>query len=60
MITNTSKCFVPWRAVLALAATLLICLGSVAGVEAQKVERITMAGGPPTGVFGIFATGIGT
>ena len=26
----------------------------------QKVERITMAGGPPTGVFGIFATGIGT
>jgi uncharacterized protein len=36
-----------------------ICLGlSVA--HAQKVERITMAGGPPTGVFGIFATGIGT
>ena len=26
----------------------------------QKVERITMAGGPPAGVFGIFATGIGT
>jgi uncharacterized protein len=27
---------------------------------AQKTERITMAGGPPAGVFGIFATGIGT
>jgi len=36
-----------------------LCVGfSVA--HAQKVERITMAGGPPTGVFGIFATGIGT
>jgi uncharacterized protein len=29
-------------------------------VQAQKTERITMAGGPPAGVFGIFATGIGT
>jgi TRAP transporter TAXI family solute receptor len=28
--------------------------------HAQKVERITMVGGPPAGVFGIFATGIGT
>jgi TRAP transporter TAXI family solute receptor len=27
---------------------------------AQKVERITLGGGPPAGVFGIFATGIGT
>ncbi len=37
----------------------LICLGlSVA--QAQNVERMTMAGGPPAGVFGIFATGIGT
>jgi TRAP transporter TAXI family solute receptor len=32
----------------------------VSTAHAQKVERITMAGGPPTGVFGIFATGIGT
>jgi len=32
----------------------------VSTAHAQKVERITIAGGPPTGVFGIFATGIGT
>jgi len=32
----------------------------ISPVYAQKVERITMAGGPPTGVFGIFATGIST
>ena len=36
-----------------------LCLG-LALAHAQKVERITMAGGPPSGVFGIFATGIGT
>jgi uncharacterized protein len=28
--------------------------------HAQKVERMTIAGGPPAGVFGIFATGIST
>jgi TRAP transporter TAXI family solute receptor len=28
--------------------------------HAQKVERINFVGGPPSGVFGIFATGIGT
>jgi hypothetical protein len=28
--------------------------------QAQQVERVTMLGGPPAGVFGIFATGIGT
>jgi TRAP transporter TAXI family solute receptor len=33
---------------------------AAAPAGAQKVERIVMAGGPPTGVFGIFATGIGT
>lgn len=50
-----------WRSAhLAAAVALLICLGSAASVEAQKVERVTMAGGPPAGVFGIFATGIGT
>jgi TRAP transporter TAXI family solute receptor len=27
---------------------------------AQQVERVTMVGGPPAGLFGIFATGIGT
>jgi TRAP transporter TAXI family solute receptor len=46
-----------------LAITVLslawLCLASSPS-HAQKVERITMAGGPPTGVFGIFATGIGT
>jgi hypothetical protein len=29
-------------------------------VYAQKVERLNFVGGPPSGVFGIFATGIGT
>lgn len=28
--------------------------------SAQKVERLNFVGGPPAGVFGIFATGIGT
>jgi TRAP-type uncharacterized transport system substrate-binding protein len=41
-----------------LAAYWLCFTASVA--QAQKTERITMAGGPPAGVFGIFATGIGT
>ena len=41
-------------------AALLSVLLFVINAEAQKVERITMAGGPPAGVFGIFATGIGT
>ena len=54
------KCFFSGSAVLALSAALLISPGSVAIVDAQKVERITMVGGPPSGVFGIFATGIGT
>jgi len=35
-------------------------VAGISPVYGQKVERITMAGGPPTGVFGIFATGIGT
>jgi TRAP transporter TAXI family solute receptor len=33
---------------------------AVSSVQAQQTERITMAGGPPAGVFGIFATGVGT
>jgi TRAP transporter TAXI family solute receptor len=36
-----------------------VCLG-ISMAHAQKVERITMGGGPPAGVFGVFATGIGT
>lgn len=36
-----------------------ISLG-ISPAYAQKVERITMVGGPSAGVFGIFATGIGT
>jgi len=39
------------------ALMLLVFAGST---HAQKTERLTMAGGPPAGVFGIFATGIGT
>ncbi|MGH7795898.1 MAG: TAXI family TRAP transporter solute-binding subunit [Candidatus Binatia bacterium] len=41
----------------------LLMLGSVVGISpayAQKVERLNFVGGPPSGVFGIFATGIGT
>jgi TRAP transporter TAXI family solute receptor len=60
MMAKIAKGFLSRRVVLTFVATLLIGLASVAGVEAQKVERITMAGGPPSGVFGIFATGIGT
>lgn len=48
------------KACSAVTAALLFCLGAAASVEAQKVERITIAGGPPAGVFGIFATGIST
>lgn len=42
-----------------ILAAALICTAASAAY-AQKVERITMVGGPPSGVFGIFATGIGT
>jgi TRAP transporter TAXI family solute receptor len=46
-----------------LAAVILIAIagfvGSAVGTLAQT-ERITMLGGPPAGVFGIFGTGIGT
>lgn len=42
------------------AATLTSVLISAMNVQAQKVERVTFVGGPPAGVFGIFATGIGT
>jgi len=40
-------------------ATMWISLG-ISPAYAQKVERVTIVGGPPAGLFGIFATGIGT
>ena len=40
-------------------AAVWFCL-DLSAAHAQKTERITMGGGPPSGVFGIFATGIGT
>ena len=43
--------------------SLVIAVVIVAGmspVYGQKVERLNFVGGPPSGVFGIFATGIGT
>lgn len=42
------------------STALLLLVITASAAQAQKVERITMAGGPPAGVFGIFATGIGT
>jgi TRAP transporter TAXI family solute receptor len=42
---------------------IAIAVWMTAGISAayaQKVERLNFVGGPPAGVFGIFATGIGT
>jgi len=39
---------------------LVWIVAGISSVYAQKVDRITMVGGPPSGVFGIFATGMGT
>jgi TRAP transporter TAXI family solute receptor len=47
------------RAVLALLVAVWLVLAA-SPAPAQQVERVTMMGGPPAGVFGIFATGIGT
>ncbi|MGH7768519.1 MAG: TAXI family TRAP transporter solute-binding subunit [Candidatus Binatia bacterium] len=47
------------KKVLFFVAAVWICLAA-STAYAQNVERVTIAGGPPTGVFGIFATGIGT
>jgi len=41
-----------------LLMLLIVVVDSTA--YAQKVERLNFVGGPPAGVFGIFATGIGT
>ena len=48
---------------LPLLAVLMAIVGyfsPFAHAQAQKVERLNFGGGPPSGVFGIFATGIGT
>jgi hypothetical protein len=44
------------------AVVLLLVLGIalLPGRAAPRLERITLLGGPPAGVFGIFATGIAT
>ena len=39
--------------------TILIA-ATISPAYGQKVERLNFVGGPPSGVFGIFATGIGT
>jgi hypothetical protein len=39
---------------------MLVGVGASSGVAAPSLTRITMLGGPPAGVFGIFATGIAT
>lgn len=46
------------KAVISLAVCVWFCLGGF--LADAQVRRITMIGGPPTGVFGIFATGIST
>lgn len=48
-----------------MKSAVMVLAGALAAVaastgSAQQVERITMVGGPPAGVFGIFATGMGT
>ncbi|MGH7301422.1 MAG: TAXI family TRAP transporter solute-binding subunit [Candidatus Rokuibacteriota bacterium] len=45
------------KAVLVLLAGIWMLLATV---PAQAQQRVTMLGGPPAGVFGIFATGIST
>lgn len=41
-------------------ATAVFIFSVISPAYAQKVERLNFVGGPPSGVFGIFATGIGT
>ncbi len=47
------------KVVMVLLAGIGMLLATVPA-QAQQVERVTMMGGPPAGVFGIFATGIST
>ena len=46
------------RIVLLTIAVLIAA--AINPVYGQKVDRLNFVGGPPSGVFGIFATGIGT
>ncbi len=46
------------KAFISLAVCVWFCSGG--SLADAQVRRITMIGGPPTGVFGIFATGIST
>lgn len=39
---------------------LVAALGTIPGQAGPRLERLTIVGGPPGGVFGIFATGLGT
>ena len=41
-------------------ATVVFVVSVISPVYGQKVDRLNFVGGPPSGVFGIFATGIGT
>ena len=47
------------KRIVELAVAVLV-FATVSHAQAQKVERLNFVGGPPAGVFGIFATGIGT
>jgi TRAP transporter TAXI family solute receptor len=47
------------RKIFGLAAAVFV-FSVISLAHAQKVERLNFVGGPPAGVFGIFATGIGT
>jgi uncharacterized protein len=53
---KTTRSLPLWAIVFAIVS----CLLPFAGAQAQKVDRLNFVGGPPSGVFGIFATGIGT
>lgn len=56
------------KSILRLAASLILILGllfagpfgSAPSTAGPRLDRLTILGGPPGGVFGIFATGIGT
>ena len=43
-----------------LLVIAVVIVAGISPVYGQKVERLNFVGGPPSGVFGIFATGIGT
>lgn len=47
------------RRIMFIAIAVWMTAG-ISAAYAQKVERLNFVGGPPAGVFGIFATGIGT